>query len=70
LLPPLTVATPALKLIGVTVPNVMAEPLLFVTVGAVTGDGDEFAPENVSDFSPEYVGSMFPVPSRAVIVRL
>ena len=48
----------------------MAEPPLFVTVGAVTGDGDEFAPENVSDFNPKYVGSMFPKPSSAVIVRL
>jgi hypothetical protein len=69
LFPPLTVAMPAVKVIDVAVPNAMAAPALLVTVGAVTGDVEEFAPENVSDFTPAYVGSTLPTASRAVIVR-
>ena len=69
LFPPLTVAIPAVNVINVAVPNVMAAPLLLVTVGAVTGDVEELAPENVSVFGPVYAGSTFPTASRAVIVR-
>ena len=60
LFPPDTVAVPALNVIDVAPPNAMALPVLFVTVGAVTGDVEELAPENVRDFAPVYPGSNFP----------
>jgi hypothetical protein len=53
LLPPLVVATPLTKVIDVPVPKFTARPELLVTVGAVTGSLEEFAPENVSVFAPK-----------------
>ena len=52
LLPAETVATPLVNVIVVTLPKVMAAPVLSFTVGAVTGFVDEAAPLKVSDLSP------------------
>jgi hypothetical protein len=49
---PETVATPLLKVIAVVEPKAVAVPLLFVTVGAVTGLVEELAPENVRFLDP------------------
>jgi hypothetical protein len=46
------VATPLLKVIAVVEPKAVAAPLLFVTVGTVTGLVEELAPENVRFFDP------------------
>jgi predicted naringenin-chalcone synthase len=51
---PLTVATPLVNVIAVGVPNAVATPELFVTVGDVTGSVEEFAPEKVSVLLPVY----------------
>jgi hypothetical protein len=66
---PLTVATPLVNVIAVGVPNAVATPELFVTVGDVTGFVDEFAPENVRDFPPVYPTTTLFEASLAVIVR-
>ncbi len=42
--PPVVPATPLAKVIAVPVPKLIAVPLLFVTVGGVTGLVDAFAP--------------------------
>ena len=49
---PVTVATPLLNVIVVAVPKVVAAPVVFVTVGAVTGLVDGLAPEKVRLLSP------------------
>jgi hypothetical protein len=52
LLPPDTVATPLLKLIAVADPNGTAVPLLFLTVGTVTGLAELPAPEKIKLLIP------------------
>ena len=52
LLPPETVATPLLKLIAVAEPKAIAVPVLFITVGAVTGSVELLAPEKVRFLVP------------------
>ena len=66
---PEVVATPLPNVIAVVDPKAIATPLLFVTVGAVTGLVDEFAPENVRFLEPVYDVAVLPYPSWAVIVR-
>ncbi len=50
--PPVVPATPLAKVIAVPVPKAIAVPLLFVTVGAVTGLVDAFAPLKVNVLAP------------------
>ncbi len=54
---PETAATPLAKSIAVELPNGISTPALFVTPGAVAGDGEGFAPEKVSSFVPEKLDS-------------
>ena len=49
---PLTVATPDVNVIAVTVPKFVATPTSSLTVAVVTGFADAFAPENVNDLLP------------------
>jgi hypothetical protein len=69
LLPDETVAMPPEKEMAVADPKSIAVPLLFFTVGEVTGFDDEFAPLKVRLLEPAYVKSVLPYGSSAVMVR-
>ena len=51
--PPAVLETPAVNVFVVVDPNATADGVLLVTVGAVTGFDELFAPLNVKFFEPE-----------------
>jgi hypothetical protein len=65
LLPPETVATPLVKLIVVDEPKAIAVPVLFFTVGAVTGLAELLAPEKVRFLAPAKPVTVLPPTSSA-----
>ena len=65
LLPPETVATPLVKLIVVDEPKAIAVPVLFFTVGAVTGLAELLAPEKVRFLAPAKLVTVLPPTSSA-----
>src|SRR5438067_1315990 len=68
--PPAVLETPAVNVLVVLEPKLVAAAALLVTVGAVTGLPELLAPEKVRFFDPAYVRSVLPYGSVAVTVSV